>query len=633
MNLSEILTTRIDSLYSELDSINGLINSEKEKNLLLKEDIDILRNFISSVNRKSENIRTFSEEELSRITSLLIKYWDFSYDEKESKEFLRIIRIVLNGKHEEELDLDLSLEQRTFLNNYISDANKCLELVTNKYKSKGIESTSLKKVHDKKENDILDLEILFEKINDENNDEILTESDCSIVEKIANDENMPVNVRKQMLISFIKYNEDRYNDVPKSSKKTSIEDVIDCFTSFGYGPAMMMVINKNKDEVVENAKIANISSILNYLDEMGIRKKFELVDLLDICLFGTLDSVRRTYESIKSDPDKLALYINISPSVWINNTVKRTNLNTRSRRSPKDKVSKNTPLYNKAHIISSEEIEDNIKFLKEYGFDVSFDNPQCKKTILTPNIRLRYACEVYSEYGLLSKDNIDEFALSSLTASDIASKLDNFVEVGLLNGSSDMGDEFNNYLKYNASKILTNFYDLMPLLYSSYRKNDPRTYYGIYFSDVKKGKLNHTFLSDMMNNDKIVKNSKKLREESESLIESIPRYDEYEGIISTNSGLFIDDTIFEDPEIVSLEDNYRVKGNDKIYIIGGQTISRLKVLRNYSKIRVPNTNNEEALMYSIIRGSYLDEETFKMIASEINYTSALGGKYGILESF
>ena len=137
----------------------------------------------------------------------------------------------------------------------------------------------------------------------------------------------------------------------------------------------------------------------------------------------------------------------------------------------------------------------------------------------------------------------------------------------------------------------------------------------------------------MMNNDKIVKNSKKLREESESLIESIPRYDEYEGIISTNSGLFIDDTIFEDPEIVSLEDNYRVKGNDKIYIIGGQTISRLKVLRNYSKIRVPNTNNEEALMYSIVRGSYLDEETFKTIASEINYTSALGGKYGILESF
>ena len=635
MELGGILKTRIDSLYSELESINELISTEEEKNVELKKDIDLLRKFIMSVNRNSENIRDFSEKDLSKITELLLKYWDFSYEEKDARERLKVINLVLLGKHTKGLEMDLSNEQRTFLNTYINAANKCLELVTNKYKTKGIEGTSLKKIHDKKENDILDLEILFEKVSDPNNDEILTEEDASLVEKIANDENIGVNIRKQLLISFIKYNHDRFNNLPKEVKKVSIEEVIECFTSVGYGPNMISIIEKNKDEIIDNANPANISAILNYLDEMGIRRKFEAVDLLDICIYGTLESVRRTFEKIKSDPEKLALYISISPSVWINNTEKRTNLRVRKHREKTSvESSKKNTLYAKAHYISSEEVESNIKYLQDEGFNVSFENPQCKKTISTPNQRLRYAVEVYKEYGLLTKDNIDSFAISALTASNIADRLDNFTEIGLLNGHANMSDEFTNYLKYNASKILANFKDLFPILYESYRKNDANTYYGIYFSDVKKGSLNHTFLSDLNHNEKIMKTSKRIRQESDGLIETyIPRYEEYEGILSHDISMLIDETIFDDPEIVALEDNNRVKGNDKIYVIAGQVISRLKVLRNYSKIRTSNTNNEEALMYSIVRGSYLDENTFKNIASEIEFVSVLGGNHELFGRF
>lgn len=635
MKLEEILKTRIDSLYSELESINELISTEEEKNIELKKDIEILRKFIMSVNKNSENIRDFSEKDLSKITELLLKYWDFSYEEKDARERLRIINLVLIGKHSKGLEMDLSEEQRSFLNTYINASNKCLELVTNKYKTKGIEGSSLKKVHDKKENDILDLEILYEKVTDPDNDEILSEDDARIVEKIANDENVGVNIRKQLLVSFIKYNRDRYNDLPKEEKKVSIEDVIECFTSVGYGPNMISIIEKNKDEIIENANTANISSILNYLDEIGIRRRFEAVDLLDICIYGSLESVRRTFEKVKLEPDKLSLYISISPSVWINNTEKRTNLRARKHRERTNTEStKNNTLYAKAHYISSEEVENNIKYLQDIGFNVSFDNPQCKKTIATPNQRLRYAVEVYKEYGLLNKENIDTFAISALTASNIADRLDNFTEIGLLNGHSNMGDEFNNYLKYNASKILGNFKDLFPLLYASYRDNDQNTYYGIYFSDVKKGSLNHTFLSDLNHNEKIMKTSKRLRQESDGLIENyIPRYEEYEGILSNDISMLIDETIFDDPEIVALEDNNRVKGNDKVYVIAGQVISRLKVLRNYSKIRTANTNNEEALMYSIVRGSYLDEKTFKNIASEIEFVSVLGGSHELFGKF
>ena len=251
MELGGILKTRIDSLYSELESINELISTEEEKNVELKKDIDLLRKFIMSVNRNSENIRDFSEKDLSKITELLLKYWDFSYEEKDARERLKVINLVLLGKHTKGLEMDLSNEQRTFLNTYINAANKCLELVTNKYKTKGIEGTSLKKIHDKKENDILDLEILFEKVSDPNNDEILTEEDASLVEKIANDENIGVNIRKQLLISFIKYNHDRFNNLPKEVKKVSIEEVIECFTSVGYGPNMISIIEKNTEEIID----------------------------------------------------------------------------------------------------------------------------------------------------------------------------------------------------------------------------------------------------------------------------------------------------------------------------------------------------------------------------------------------
>lgn len=629
MKLDEILNTRIDSLYSELESINELISTEEQKNIDLKKDIDLLRKFIMSVNRNSESIRNFTIEELSKVTDLILKYWDFSYEKEEILNNLKIVNVVLLGKHDKHLELDLSDSQREFLNSYINSANKCLESITNKYKNRGIENSSLIKLHDKKENDILDLEILHEKIVDPNNDEILNESDYKIVEKIANDENMPINVRKQLLILFIKYNHDRYNNISKIEETININEVIDCFTSVGYGPAMISIIEKHKEEIINNANTANISTILNYLEEMGIRRKFELVDLLDICIFGSLESVRRTFERIKNDPDKLNLYISISPSVWINNTEKKTNLRVRkhSEKNNTD-INKKNVLYTKAHYISSEEVENNIRYLQDMGFNVSFENPQCKKTISIPNQRLRYACEVFKEYGLLTKDNIDTFAISALTVGNVLEKLDNFTEIGLLNGHSNLGDEFNNYLKYNASKILANFRDLFPLLYESYRKNDINTYYGIYFSNTKKGSLNQTFLSDLTHNEKLMKSSKRIRQESDSYIEMyISKYEEYENILTNDISLTIDETVFDDPEIIALEDNNRIKGNDKIYIIGGQVISRLKVLRNYSKIRVANTNNEEALMYSIVRGSYLDEKTFKNIASEICFVSALGGNH------
>ena len=168
MRLDEIIKLRIDSLYTELHDINTLISTEEQKSVDLKKDIDLLRKFIMVVNRNSEGIRKFSEEELESITDILIKYWDFSYDKEEVKNMLKLINLVLIGKCDNNIMMDLSTEQRSFLNTYLNASNKCLELMTNKYKNRDNGDDSLRKIYSKKEDEILNLEILFEKIKDPN---------------------------------------------------------------------------------------------------------------------------------------------------------------------------------------------------------------------------------------------------------------------------------------------------------------------------------------------------------------------------------------------------------------------------------------------------------------------------------
>ena len=70
--------------------------------------------------------------------------------------------------------------------------------------------------------------------------------------------------------------------------------------------------------------------------------------------------------------------------------------------------------------------------------------------------------------------------------------------------------------------------------------------------------------------------------------------------------------VFKLEEIENLENNYKI--NDFIYDIEGICISRLKVLKNYSALYNSNLHNEEdALLYSITRGSYLDQNSFDLL--------------------
>ena len=73
--------------------------------------------------------------------------------------------------------------------------------------------------------------------------------------------------------------------------------------------------------------------------------------------------------------------------------------------------------------------------------------------------------------------------------------------------------------------------------------------------------------------------------------------------------------------IKDLDNRFMDKNNPLIYRIGNNVISRNKVIRNDGKLVSSKIeHNNDALMYSIVRCSYLNMDEVKAIASDIGYT-------------
>ena len=94
----------------------------------------------------------------------------------------------------------------------------------------------------------------------------------------------------------------------------------------------------------------------------------------------------------------------------------------------------------------------------------------------------------------------------------------------------------------------------------------------------------------------------------------IPNYDAYFDVITSD--------IPVDTSVVSeLDKRFKVEGKPLIYRIGNRVISRNKVIRNYGKLLSSGIDlGDDALFFSIVNGSYLNEKELKAISSDIGYS-------------
>ena len=129
---------------------------------------------------------------------------------------------------------------------------------------------------------------------------------------------------------------------------------------------------------------------------------------------------------------------------------------------------------------------------------------------------------------------------------------------------------------------------------------------------------------------------------SDSLIDNysdyISGYSEYDGYIAEydseskreelNTQSYFESSILDDPLIKDLEENNIIMDtltqngqvvsmkNEFIYVFDGRIISRYKVLHNASILKdLYGYLNKDMLMASIVRNSFMDENTFKKIKS------------------
>ena len=354
------------------------------------------------------------------------------------------------------------------------------------------------------------------------------------------------------------------------------------------------------------------------MESKDILRRFAFSDLLTITLYGTLDSVKNRYETLEND-DKLYPIFFDTAFVWINNV---SSSKKRTYNKSKDKTSSNNKNYIKslkctAHTASYEDLIQNERFLRSKGLNVSLsDQNGCSKILRMPHKQLLENFDIVCKYGICDGKKID-FPLTILSSvSGLTDKLDNFIEVGLLGDSEKQGEEFGNYIKIHGGSINHINSRLYPVLYKMRRDMDTRDYYNLLFSSSRYGCLKKEFTSDMfglgIENDEVF--SKYLKDNFIAPSSYLGDTTMYDSII--NSDIEPSRQVIKD-----LDNRFMDKDNPLIYRIGKNVISRNKVIRNYGKLVSSKIElNNDALMYSIVRGSYLNMDEVKAIASDIGYT-------------
>lgn len=610
--LTEIIRLKLDKLYSNLDKLN----KESDTSVLdTLEEVSIkCEDFLSTLVESRSNIITLDTDDM---TDILIKYGNNPYDKKEVSDKFRHIKLVYLGR-EKGLDINISDTQEAFLESYITNVMQVVKNIRATINEKNDKKSKLESEIDIISTSILDIEGLLNKIEDKDNNDILDGNDFNTFYSIIEDEDISTEMKMQSLIEFRKYNIMRTNKEKKVKGRTNIEDVRNCFIEHGFSERQLRIVDKFKEEAENNANIDNIRNILNYMESKDILRKFAFSDLLTITLYGTLDSVKNRYETLESEDKLYPIFFNTA-SVWINNisTSKRKRKSSKMGGNSNGSVNYFKTLKYSAHMVSYEDLIQNERFLNEKGVNVSLSNQDgFTKVLRMPHDKLLENFDIICKYGICDGKKID-FPLTLLACvANLPEKLDIFIEVGLLGDSEKQGEEFGNYIKNHGGSINHISSRLYPVLYKMKRDMNIRDYYNLLFSSSRLGCLKKEFTTGMfgldLNNDEVYQ--KYLKDnfvESSSYLGNTTMYDSV-----------IDSQIQPSSRVIrDLDSRFIDKDNQLVYRIGNNVISRNKVIRNYGKLVNSGIElNDDALMYSIVRGSYLNMDEVKAIASDIGYT-------------
>lgn len=609
MTLEEIINLKLKSLYAKIERLrnNSLKLDEETEKLTM-----VLLESEEFIHTMSEDWSNIGKLDVDKMTDNLVKYGSFAYDKKEVKETFRIINIVYEAINAG-IDTALTESQKAFIEGYLGNLIQMIKSLNESINVKDAESKENKNKINIYNEFTFGLESLSEKVSDPLNEEILNENDFQAFYSIIEDDSISNEVKKQGIIKFTKYNADRLSNTPKTISKISVDDIKDLFSSYGFNSKKDMdFINRNKKELESRCELQNINSILSFMKDNRILRKFSLATILSICVAGTAETVSQTYKRLESEKKLSDLYFQ-TPGVWVNNPVKKKSHRRKGEPGPKENP---RSLYYAARKISLEDIELNEKFLKEKGFDISaVESDKAVKLLTTPNYRVVENYDICRRYGLYD-GSIKNQALTPLYGSNIEDRLDNLIEIGLLNGKNISLDFFSNYTKRYPSAIVTMDQNNIMFMYYLKSMYSQREYYEKIFSKSRVGMLTKENIPKFSSQGKM----QQFVDDNFVSLDRIPNSESYDSIVHDSEAECYDETVFHEKEIFDLERQFRVRDNDYVYVIDDVIVSRLKVLKICSILKdagVPITKNE--IMYAVTKGMYLTKNVYDRVASHVGY--------------
>ena len=192
MTLAEIIKTKVDDLYKMYNNLN--VEDNKKKIETLKEDINKLTTLIETLSKDIKNLKDISYQDISKYISI-------------KEEDLKNINLVLKAKYEFNLSVDLTSTQLEIIKKILEElVEKKKSLVETVTKEEEQVNKNKEKASSIEEN-ILNLEYLYEKVNNPDDYSLLNLEDFKTLSIIIEDKDTPSKVKIDLLSSVIDYNE------------------------------------------------------------------------------------------------------------------------------------------------------------------------------------------------------------------------------------------------------------------------------------------------------------------------------------------------------------------------------------------------------------------------------------------
>ena len=470
------------------------------------------------------------------------------------------------------------------------------------------------------EENINSLEEILKRLSNPKDKGILTKEDFAIIYKIfVEDPSVKDITKKNIMKEFIRQN----TTSKEKNEVVGLDQVKELLATYGVLRVTIDRLDSFKDEIIKNADLDKMKEILEYLTSVDeLSKKTNIVNcfgesvLISILLYGDVEQLRRVYNyQIAKYGQILGIYLE-TPSFWINNLSK-----SKKGKKPILKEGKRNlipVLYSAIHETSIADMELNEKFLQSKGFNVSIAEGGNVKVLKKRHNVIKDNYEAYRLYGIIDNQNLYSFSISSLSFNNVLEHMDNLVELGLLDDYLTTGRPENAYAIMYPSIIQNLNQEEILFLYHLKATSELDDYYDSIFSKKYLGMLTKTDIRSLMKNAGLNKKTsdKYKAEYFVDLATEIPNYNIFLECIYDLNIIIHDDGILNDSMIQELENNYKVTKYS--YQFGNQVISRLKVLRNFTALMKNGYNDENALLFSITFGSFIDSETLNIIKGSLN---------------